>query len=219
GCQDGPLYALKAANPYFSLREWREDEKLGVTDHQRRKELLALAKQLGSMSPNDQLFWSKHLGRILENDPSPEMRRLAILAAAELDSAASVELIERGLGDENLKVKMEACRSLGKRSEPAAASLLAATLGSTQDADLRNSAIAALGNHEGGIPTDALRIALENQDPATLQLAMESLRGVTGQDLGDDPKLWIAALDQPVPSGDSDPAVRFAEGEGSSVTR
>lgn len=225
GCHDGPLYAIKAANPYFALREWRADEKLGVTDHQRRRELQSLAKQIGSMPANDQVFWSKHLARILENDPSPEMRRIAILAAAEIKSPASIGLIERGLNDESLKVRMEACRSLGKRSEPEATHLLATTLGSTQDPDVRNSAIAALGTHKGSISLDSLRIALDDQDPATLHLAMESLRGVTGKDLGDDPKIWIAALDQnqgveganPVEGTDS--GVRYAEGDVPSMRR
>ncbi|MEO1618141.1 MAG: HEAT repeat domain-containing protein [Planctomycetota bacterium] len=221
GCHDGPLYALKAANPYYAIKEWRADEKLGVTDHQRRKELQSLASQIGSMPQKDQLFWSKHLGRIIENDPSPEMRRVAILAAADLSVPGSIELIERGLGDESLKVQMEACRSLGKRPEPEAARLLASTVGSTEATDVKNSAIAALGNHEGNISRDSLRIVLDEQDPATLHLAMNSLRGVTGKDYGNDPQAWIAAIDQGVPDSNTggDTEIRYAEAEGKTQRR
>ena len=221
GCHDGPLYALKKVNPYFALREWKRDRKLGVTDHQRRLELESLADQIADMSAKDQAFWANHLGRIMANDPSPEMRRLTVLAASRMKDPAAMGLIEQGLDDENLKVQMEACRSLGKRPEPEAAQMLASTLGTTTEVDVKNSAIRALGNHKGDIPTDSLRVVLEGQDPATIDLAMTSLRGVMGKDLGNDPKQWIAVIDQQqMPegtdqSGGGSGEVRVAEGEGS----
>lgn len=226
GCHDGPLYGLKQVNPYFAMREWKRDRELGVTDHERRAELQSLANQIGGMNATDQAFWATHLRRMIETDPSPEMRRLSIVAAARLKSPDAIALIERGLDDESTKVQMEACRSLGKRSEPEAAQLLASTLGTTPEGDVKNSAIAALGNHKGNIPVDSLRLVLEDQDPATTHLAMQSLKGVIGKDYGADPKQWIAAIDQqrvpnegavPAPptdpSGQSDP-LRYAERDG-----
>lgn len=225
GCHDGPLYALKTVNPYFALREWKRDRELGVTDHQRRLELESLAGQIGDMNAKDQAFWGGHLDRIMSNDPSPEMRRLTVMAASRMSDPVAMDLIEQGLDDENLKVQMEACRSLGKRPEPEAAQMLASTLGTTTELDVKNSAIEALGNHKGSIPTDALRVVLNGQDPATIDLAMSSLRGVMGKDLGNDPKQWIAAIDQQntpagedLPDGESDD-VRFAEREGTNRRR
>ncbi|QEF99883.1 hypothetical protein Mal15_39500 [Stieleria maiorica] len=208
GCHDGPLYGLKRINPYYSMREWKRDRELGVTDHQRREELASLAGQIGDMSAKEQAKWAPHLDRILGNDPSPEMRRLSILAAAELKTPGAIEMIERGLDDESLKVQMEACRSLGKRREPEAAQLLASTLGTTPELDVKNSAIAALGNHKGTIPVESLRLALEDRDPATIDLAMKSLKGVIGKDYGSDPKQWIAAID-----GQAAPTDATAESE------
>lgn len=229
GCHDGPLYGLKQINPYYTMREWKRDREIGVTDHERRAELQSLASKIGRMNSKDQQFWAEHLGGIIENDPSPEMRRLSVLAASRLKTPNALDLIERGLDDESLKVQMEACRSLGKRSEPEAAQLLASTLGTTAEQDIRNSAIAALGNHKGNIPVDSLRLVLEDTDPATTYLAMNSLRGVIGKDYGNDPKQWIAAIDgQRASEGDAVPelptgpmgqdgAIRFAEGEGTAI--
>ncbi|WP_145387766.1 HEAT repeat domain-containing protein [Stieleria neptunia] len=221
GCHDGPLYGLKRVNPYFTMREWKRDRELGVTDHQRRQELQTLASQIGDMNTREQAKWATHLDRIIENDPSPEMRRLSILAASNLKTPGAIELIERGLDDESLKVQMEACRSLGKRREPEAAQLLASTLGTTPEADVKNSAIAALGKHKGNIPVESLRLALEDRDPATIHLAMQSLKGVIGKDYGSDPQQWIAAIDaQRAPAGPTADAddVRVADGEGDEKT-
>ena len=198
GCHDGPLYAIKAANPYFSLKQWREDESIGVTDHVRRRELQQLASQIGTMSADEQSRWTDHLKQIYANDASPEMRRLAIAAAADLrDTKLGGELIRQGLDDSVAKVRMEACRSLGKTAGDDAARLLVATLNTDADLDVRQSAIAALANHRGDISTGSLRRLLDEPDPATRALAMSTLRRTTGKPIGDDPAAWIAALDTP----------------------
>ena len=194
GCQDGPLYALKNVNPYFTMREWRNDSALGVTDHERRTQLADLASQIGQMPTNRQKFWSQHLDKMIENDTSPEMRRLAISAAGNLKIADALSLVEKGLDDDSIKVRMEACRALGKRSEEAATRLLASTAGTEADEDVRQAALEAIGNHQGKIALDALKIALNDRNPATQDLAIQSLKHVTGKNYGDQPDAWIAAL-------------------------
>ncbi|TWU07712.1 HEAT repeat domain-containing protein [Stieleria varia] len=215
GCHDGPLYALKSVNPYFTMKEWRKDAELGVTDHERREQLMQLADQIGTMPIERQRFWGKHLSRIMANDPSAEMRHLSMLAASRLKTPQAIELLEQGLDDESMKVRMSACTGLGKRPEPQAAQLLASAFGTETDQDVKNAAIAALGKHKGQIPMDSLRLALNDQDPATVSLAMSSLRGVTGKNYGTTPQQWIAALDKatpPTPDGD-DAKVRMASGQ------
>ena len=70
GCQDGPLYALKNANPYYTM-EWKRDDAIGVTDHERREELGRLAETIHSMPKDKQKFWAGHLEKLIENDDSP----------------------------------------------------------------------------------------------------------------------------------------------------
>lgn len=195
GCKDGPMYALKHANPYFPMRQWAADEKIGVTDHQRRKELQSLANSMAKLKPERQKYWSEHLQQIYEHDASPEMRRLAVLAAGRSEDPAVLALIEKGLRDDVVKVRMEACRALGNRRDEAAATLLATTIGRSQDKDVRHAAITALAQHPGQIASDSLKLALQDRDPATQSLVIGSLRRSTGKDYGSDPETWIAALE------------------------
>ncbi len=195
GCQDGPLYALKVANPYFSMKEWKRDEAIGVTDHQRRAELTQLTDVIGTLPPSRQQFWAQHLQKMIENDPSPEMRRLAVRAAGNMKDTSALAMIEKGLDDESMKVRMEACETLGRRKGDESVRLLAATLGSETSQDVRHAAMTALGQHKSPMAVDSLRVALSDRNPATRSLAMQSLRGATGKNYGENPDVWIAALD------------------------
>ena len=195
GCQDGPLYAVKAVNPYYSLGEWKRDADIGVTDHERRKQLTLLADTIHTLPAKRQQFWSNHLNQMIDNDESPEMRRLAVRAAGKLNASLAMPVIEKGLDDESSKVRMEACTVLGRRQGEEASRSLAAVVGTDTDEDVQHAALQALAKHKGQIPMDALKLALSNRNPATRDLAVQSLKGVTGKNYGNDPQVWIAALE------------------------
>ncbi len=136
------------------------------------------------------------------------MRRLVVKAAGRLDDPAAIKMIETGLDDSSVKVRMEACRSLGMKSGDDAARLLVATVGTDTSEDVKHSAMAALGKHKSQIAIDSLSLALQDRNPATRELAIESLRGATGKNYGDDPQVWIAALNG-TPTEEA--PVRFAD--------
>jgi hypothetical protein len=209
GCQDGPLYALKVANPYYSMGEWKRDREIGITDHERREQLTVLADTMDQLPEEKQQFWVGHLDKILENDESPEMRRLAVQAAGGMNDSSGLEMIERGLDDESMKVRMEACNALGNREGDEAARMLAATVGTETNQDVKHAALTALAKHKTPIAVDSLKIALADRNPATRDLAVQSLKGSTGKNYGDDPQVWIAALDGNPP--EEVPATRLAD--------
>ena len=200
GCHDGPLYALKVVNPYYAVSDWKKDSERGVTDHQRRQELTTLADSIATMPENRQQIWVSHLDALLENDESPEMRRLAVLTAGNLTAVPSISLIEKGLDDESVKVRMEACRALASASvlqsdqSTDAVRMLASTIGTETNDDVRRAAIAALSSQNSPVAINALKVALQDRNPATQTLVVDALRGATGQNHGDDPQAWIAAL-------------------------
>jgi HEAT repeat protein len=182
------------------MREWKKDEELGITDHVRRVELTKLANNMSSLPRDRQEYWFDHLRNVMEHDQNPEMRRLAVIAAGGSVVPQSSELLREGIKDSSLKVRLAACEMLGRRDDPESTRLLADTAGGTTDLDVRNAAYAALGKHKSKVAVDTLRLALDDRDPATRSLAVESLRGSTGKNYGDDPQAWIAALDgQDVP--------------------
>ena len=193
GCHDGPMYALKRVNPYFQ-RQWAADEKLGVTDHQRMQNLRLLTASIHRMPAAEQASWTAHLQSVLEQDPSAEMRFQAVRTLQHVPGDAALQLIAGSLEDESVKVRMAACDVLGSRSEPQAAHLLAETVNSSVDADVRLAAVAALRGHRGAIVNDALKMTLESNDPALRHAAIESLRTITGQDLGNETEPWLAYL-------------------------
>jgi len=199
GCQDGPLYALKTVNPWFAMREWRHDEAFGITDHERRKQLSSLADSIEHLPAERQAYWANHLNQIVENDPSAEMRRLAVLASGKIASSDdAMPLIEKGLDDDSMKVRMEACRALGRIDDEASSRMLATMVGSETNQDVRHAAIESLAAHKNPVSTNSLRLALSDHNPATRDLTMQSLRSVTGKQLGDDPDVWIAELNKSV---------------------
>ncbi len=194
GCQDGPLYALKTVNPWFTMKEWKEDESYGVTDHQRRKELSQLADSIAYLPQDRQEYWATHLEQILENDDSPEMRRLAVLASGKSKSTQNLALIKKGLDDDSMKVRMESVRALSRLENEEATRMLASVVGSEQNQDVRHAAIESLANHKNPVSVNSLQLALADRNPATRDVTMQSLRTATGKDFGKDPDVWIAEL-------------------------
>jgi len=195
GCQDGPMYALKSANPYFSMKMWKEDEAIGVTDHMRRIQLQQLATSIGDFEGPAQEEWLDDLNHLMDTDESSEMRRLAVLAAGNMDATEAFSILEKGLDDDSVKVRMEACRALGNHTRDENVLLLARAAGSETSIDVKHAAIKALQEQTSPQAVESLRLALSDRNPATQDLAIASLREATGKDYGDDPEIWIAALD------------------------
>jgi HEAT repeat protein len=109
---------------------------------------------------------------------------------------AGLDLLARGLRDEDVKVRIGACQALGGRSEPRASTILASTTSSDAENSVRLAAVSALANHQGQHVVTALRAALQNKDPAFQLAAMQSLEKVTKAGIGNDAEAWVAYLDQ-----------------------
>lgn len=202
------MYALKSVNPYYRLHEWPADEAFGVTEHERRGQLASLAENIGGYDQAVQTKWLSALNHVMDTDESPEMRRLAVMAAGNINGQPALQILEKGLDDGSVKVRMQACHALGKHNNDENVLLLASAVGSETSTDVKHAAMRALQDQSSPKAVEALRLALSDRDPSTQNLAIASLRGATGKDYGDDPETWIAALDgQPV----EEQPTRFAD--------
>ncbi|MEL6897325.1 MAG: HEAT repeat domain-containing protein, partial [Planctomycetota bacterium] len=158
-------------------------------------ELEHLASSIGNMTDERQQYWLPQLKQVLENDKSPAIRWFAVKAAGRIRSRDALQLVEMGLEDESIKVQMAACEAMGKRTEPEAGALLAKVVGSSQDHDVRLTAVDSLGSHTGDSVRAALRQAVQKREPAIRITSIASLKRVTGQDFGNDVDAWVAYLD------------------------
>jgi HEAT repeat protein len=208
GCHDGPMYALKQANPFY-VNQWRADERLGPTDATRAAELQTLVAQIGAMPQAEQDRWIGELEKVMQYDKSPYMRELSIRAAGNAGTPKALAIIRTGLEDDDAKVRIFSASALASRREPEAIELLAKTVSDESNKDVRLEAIKSLGTHRGPRVVDALRLALEEPDLAYRHTAIVALRKSTGKDAGDDPAAWIAMLDSP----DAPPTMEQPESE------
>lgn len=212
GCQDGPMFALKKANPYYSSYEWAADEAIGPTDATREAELRELAGSIATMDPEDQRRWLGDLAKIMKYDPSPHMRCQAVHAAARATVPEALSVLTTGVEDDHVKVRIASCSALGSRQEPEATRLLAESVNSETNKDVRLAAIKSLGSHEGPQATDALKLALQEPELAYQHASIASLRKITGRDVGNQPEAWVALLESPEgSSGGTDRSPSWSE--------
>lgn len=216
GCQDGPMFALKQANPYYRSYEWAADEAIGPTDATREAELRQLGRSIASMKSDEQRRWVGDLAKIMEHDPSPHMRCQAVHAAALATVPEAMAVLRTGIEDDHVKVRIASCDALGARQDPEATRLLAESVNSETSKDVRLAAIKSLGSHEGPQATDALKLALQEPELAYQHASIASLRQITGRDAGDQPEAWIAMLESPAGSeGEANRSPSWSERLGS----
>ncbi len=204
GCADGPMFALKQMNPYYR-RQWAKDSELGPTYHERLDEMRLLSKQIASMGPDEQRQWVEHIDAILEHDPSPEMRREAVLALTDVEPSLSLQLLQRASKDESTKVRMAVCAAIGKQDADQAIPILQPLLQDTDKEGVQISAIRALGNFQGPQTEGLLAAALQEKSPATQLAATEALAQSTGKSFGGNVPKWKSylageAVEEEVPS-------------------
>jgi hypothetical protein len=193
GCLDGPLFALKKANPYFR-REWAKDVAIGPTYYERIEELRLLKQQLAAMPEDEQSKWLVHLDAIVKHDPSPEMRREAVLALGSVQSQQSESIIQSAASDSSAKVRMAVCQSIARQSEKAAYPILQKMLKDEDEDGVQKEAVLALGNFDSTESRGMLTAVLQEKSPAMQYVATQALAKSTGMHYGGDVAKWKSYL-------------------------
>lgn len=186
---DGPFYAMKQINPYYR-KEWQKDRELGPTYAQRIEELELLESRLADYAPDDQLRWSMQLERIIESDPSPELRARAVQAIATIENDTVTRALNRASADDIEKVRMAAAKSWGQQKSAAAKDMLLSLATNDANNSVRAAAIRSLGNFEDPEVRQSLTTLIDDRSPAIQYEVAQSLVKLTGRDYGGDFASW-----------------------------
>ena len=189
GCTDGPFYHLKHLNPVIR-KQWDEDRAMGPTFDDRMSEVRKLKGHLASCSEDEKNRWADHLQRLVANDPSPEIRREAILASKNLPPTLNRSILQQAAQDKNEKVRMASCEALASQGDEASLQMLGALATADESNSVRVAAVGAIGKYKGEPAKQLLAKVIQDRSPVLQYQATLALQEVTGKNLGGDVAKW-----------------------------
>lgn len=190
GCAaDGPLYQLSKLNPVFR-KQWDEDRQLGPIFEDRRAELNKLQGQLASMEPQEQDKWIGNLEKLLQYDPSADMRRDAVLCLKNVSTPKAYAVLNLASQDENDKVRLAVCDVLGEAGDPQAITKLGQIATTEKELSVRVAAIRNLGRSSSEDAKTILARTIEDKSPSIQFETTLALQKNTGKSLGGDVATW-----------------------------
>jgi len=139
---------------------------------------------------------------ILTTDPSPMVRAQAMRALGSSHENAAVPYLvdgttgKTGLSDKEAEVRRDAAAGLCYTFNTTATSALANAVRSDPDEQVRINAARALRSDPSSSSVRALIDALDDQNPAVVFYAHESLVLITHQKINTDSKAWLSWYEQ-----------------------
>lgn len=160
------------------------------------QEMGARAEEIDS---TEQARLAEQLATQIQTEPDPLVRKAIQEAIAEYSTPLAGQVLLAGLSDDDLDVRLACCQKLGQRAEVTSIAKLKIVIENDDELDARLAAVDALGNIASPESVSALSIAVNDRDPAMQYAAIQSLRAVSGLDLGNDVRAWrdYAAGKQP----------------------
>ncbi|MDA1054593.1 MAG: HEAT repeat domain-containing protein [Planctomycetota bacterium] len=176
-------------NPYYR-NQWEKDERAGPTFHTQLAELRAIRENPTGLSPEEQRRVIPTLSEIVQNSTNSILRAEATLTLAEFPAPETIPTLQLAMNDEDVDVRVAACKAWGRRGGPEALKLLSRTVSNDSDLDVRLAATTELAKFQDQQSLQALAVALNDKDPALQHRAVQSLKSVSGQDYGDNVPAW-----------------------------
>lgn len=189
GCNDGPFYQLKQLNPVFR-KQWEQDRAMGPIFDDRMAEVRKLSSHLRRCPDSEKQQWQAHLENLVANDPSPDIRREAVLAMNHVSPSLTLASLKKASLDENEKVRIAVCSVLGSYGDAESLRMMEPLVTSDESKSVRVAAIQALGSQKGDDAKAILGKALEDRSPALQFQASMALQNVTGKKFGGDVAKW-----------------------------
>lgn len=188
GCADGPL-GLAKYNPWVT-KDWNEDEKYAVTYHRKVADLADLRQRAPKLSPDEQVRFSTDLAVQLQREKAVVVRTELVRTISAFPTPQARSAIQVAAADADPYVRRAACVALAQSPDAEALQILGKTLESDTDPDVRLVAARELGKFKDPQAAQALAVAIDDNNPALQQTAMDSLRAVTGKNYGYSASAW-----------------------------
>lgn len=135
----------------------------------------------------------------LQGDAEPSATRAIICRTlGELHDPRSRDALRKAADDPDPLIRAEAYRALGKVGTAEDAVKLAAMMSTDTQIECRIAATEGIGQLRSADERiyDTLLRGMEHDDPAIRYASLQSLRNVTGMDMGVDPEAWRPKLQQ-----------------------
>jgi hypothetical protein len=132
----------------------------------------------------------EQLAQQIRTEPDPIVRKAIQETIAEFQTPLANAVILAGLNDEDRDVRVTCCRLLGQRGDQNAIAPLSNLVSADTDLDVRLASVDALGEMKTPAAVAGLSAALKDRDPALQFAGVESMKKVTGEELGNDVDAW-----------------------------
>ena len=146
-------------------------------------------RSTGTDSP-EQREITDQLARQIQVEPDPLVRMAVVKTIAEFHTPMAQQVLEAGLSDQDLMVRVACCEALGRRGHAVSVPALATALRGDKEVDVRLAAAKALGNIKSPEAVQALAVALDDRDPAMQYVGVQSMKSITGKDYGPNVETW-----------------------------
>jgi len=178
--------AIDSVTPPTPSEAARDAFNVYDADKRRRSVALISGASFGGEPPYLRMY------RLLLTDVDPTVRAACVRALGIHGTVEDVPELVIALQDDVSFVRWEAAQALQKIHSPEAIEPLITALREDADADVRMASATALGQYPTPGVFQALIAALDDTSFSVAIAASDSLQTLTGQELGTDPRQWIA---------------------------
>jgi HEAT repeat protein len=183
GCASTPQ--LAPWWPWSEPDQTAELAQYGPISRQKIESLKELQK-----APTPGAIEDTRLADQMQHETDPLVRLHIVRTLAHYETPTADAALYAALKDNDVDVRIEACKAWGRRAGPDAGRVLGETLAGDTSVDVRIAAAKALGEMRDPQAVPLLAVALEDPDPALQFRAVEAMRLASGKDLGNDVNRW-----------------------------
>ena len=211
-CAEGPLWRTGSLSPWVR-EQWSAEEQIADTLFKRKREMNEAVSNVLNSPTQEQDKIARELSEIVRNDQVLLLRLNAVHLLGQLNCPESIDALKQASTDPDPDIRIAAIQSWKNLSANVAIGQLQEIIGSDTNTDVRLAATRALGNFTGENAVRALALALTDSDPALQVRATESLRSVTGENIGADVAAWQNFVQQYGIELQTAPLTRFVEAD------